>query len=87
MQPFGEHDTFVVNEVYSLLRGWVEGSVKLADEILEQYFGIERPWRFDRVNIKQIVRQTNLEECVESAPSGGISGSSSSGRSSSGSSG
>ncbi|KAG7373260.1 Hint-domain containing protein [Nitzschia inconspicua] len=82
-QPFVDHNLFFVNEAYSLLQGWAEGAVKLADEILEDHFGIARPWDFPVVDINQLVRQTNSEECVEGAPStessGGGGGSGSSG--------
>lgn len=63
-QPFVAHNLFVVNEAYSLLQGWAEGAVKLADEILEDHFGIARPWEFPVVDVNQIVRQTNSQECV-----------------------
>ena len=36
----------------------------MADEILEQYFEISRPWDFPVVDVNQLVRQTNSEECV-----------------------
>ncbi|KAL3916804.1 MAG: hypothetical protein SGILL_005013, partial [Bacillariaceae sp.] len=68
-QPFVDHNLFVVNEAYSLLQGWAEGSVKVADEILEDNFGIPRPWDFPVVDVNQLVRQTNSEECVEGSPS------------------
>jgi Hint-domain len=67
-QPFVAHNLFVVNEAYSLLQGWAEGAVKLADEILEEHFGISRPWDFPVVDVNQLVRQTNSEECVETGP-------------------
>ena len=91
MQPFVDKNLFVVNEAYSLLQGWAEGSIKLADEILQEHFGIERPWDFDAVDVNQLVRQTNSAECVEGSPSssnssggGGSSGSSSTGNGGSG---
>jgi hypothetical protein len=89
-QPFVGHNLFVVNEAYSLLQGWAEGAVKLADEILEEHFGISRPWDFPVVDVNQLVRQTNSAECVEGTPStessgGGSSGGGSGGGGSSGS--
>lgn len=77
-QPFVEDNIFVVNEAYSSLHGWAEGSLKVADEILEEYFDIKRPWLFPVVDINQIVLQTSSNECVGS-PDGGSSGSSSGG--------
>jgi hypothetical protein len=79
-QPLVNDNMFVINEAYSLLQGWAEGSIKVADEILEQYFGIERPWDFPAVDVNQLVRQTNSEECVAgAAASGGSSSGGSSG--------
>lgn len=77
-QPFVDRNIFVVNEAYSLLHGWAEGSLKVADEILEQYFDVERPWDFSVVDINQVVLQTSSAECVE-ASDGGSSGGSSGG--------
>lgn len=59
-----------MNEAYSLLQGWAEGSLKIADEILEDYFDVPRPWNFTAVDLNQIVRQTNSRECVEVVDSG-----------------
>jgi hypothetical protein len=80
-QPFVEDDIFVVNEAYSLLQGWAEGSLKAADQILEQYFDIPRPWAFADSDLNQIVRQTNSQECsaVVADDTGSSSGGSSSG--------
>lgn len=64
-QPFVDSNIFVVNEAYSLLHGWAEGSIKVADEILEDHFGVQRPWDFDSVDLNQVVLQTNSQECVE----------------------
>lgn len=63
--PFAEHGIHVVNEAYSLLHGWAEGSIKVADEILEDHFDIPRPWNFTRVDLNQIVQQTNSQECPD----------------------
>ncbi|KAL3942296.1 MAG: hypothetical protein SGARI_000313, partial [Bacillariaceae sp.] len=73
-QPFVDHNLFVVNEAYSLLQGWAEGAVKVADEILEDHFGIDRPWEFSVVDVNQLVRQTSSEECVASSASAASSG-------------
>lgn len=64
LQPFVEDRIFVVNEAYSLLQGWAEGSLKVADSVLETYFDVPRPWDFPVVDLNQIVRQTNSRECV-----------------------
>lgn len=65
MKPFCDNNIFVVNEAYSLLQGWAEGAVKLADEVLAEYFGVSRPWSFPVSDFNQIVQQTNSRECVE----------------------
>eukprot|EP00173_Palmaria_palmata_P001777 Plantae.Rhodophyta-Palmaria_palmata.ctg20324.p1 GENE.Plantae.Rhodophyta-Palmaria_palmata.ctg20324~~Plantae.Rhodophyta-Palmaria_palmata.ctg20324.p1 ORF type:complete len:336 (+),score=27.86 Plantae.Rhodophyta-Palmaria_palmata.ctg20324:134-1009(+) len=64
MKPLVDANIFVVNEAYSLLHGWAEGSIKLADSILEDYFAVERPWTFPVVDLVQIVQQTNSQECT-----------------------
>jgi uncharacterized membrane protein YgcG len=75
MQPFVEHNIYVINEAYSLLHGWAEGSLKLGDEILETYFDIPRPWSFEVSDIVQVVAQTDSRECagVSSNSTGGTS--------------
>lgn len=82
MNPFVDYNIFVVNEAYSKLQGWAEGTIKAADSMLEEYFGIERPWDFDVVDINLVVRQTNSQECTVvdgGSSSGGSDGGSSSG--------
>ena len=73
-QPFVDDNIFVVNEAYSLLQGWAEGSIKVADELLEEHFGVPRPWDFPVVDVNQLVRQTSSEECAEAAPQSGGGG-------------
>jgi hypothetical protein len=86
MQPFVDHNIYVINEAYSLLHGWAEGSLKLGDEILETYFGIPRPWSFEVSDIVQVVAQTDSRECAGvSSNSTGSGTSSGSGGSSAGS--
>jgi Hint-domain len=74
--PFVDHQIYLVNEAYSAVQAWAEGTIKLADEILEDYFGIARPWNFTVTEQNQIVRQTNSQECTAVATaSGGDAGS------------
>jgi hypothetical protein len=77
-QPFVQHQIYVVNEAYSLMQGWAEGSIKLADEILQDHFDVARPWDFELVDLNQIVRQTNSQECsattAASSGAGAVSG-------------
>ena len=65
-KPLVPAQIYVINEAYSLLHGWAEGSIKLADSILEDYFDIPRPWDFPVNDLVQFVQQTNSRECVES---------------------
>ena len=83
MQPFVDHNIFVINEAYSLLHGWAEGSLKLGDEVLETYFDIPRPWSFAVSDLVQVVAQTDSRECV-GASSNSSSGGAGSGGSSTG---
>ena len=64
-QPFVDDHIYVVNEAFSLMHGWAEGSLKVADEILEDHFGVSRPWNFPANDLNQIVQQTNSQECTE----------------------
>lgn len=74
LEPFVDSNIFVVNEAFSLLHGWAEGSIKVADQILEKYFDIERPWSFPVVDLNQIVQQTSSQECAEPDDDGTTSG-------------
>jgi hypothetical protein len=73
-QPFVQDQIYVVNEAYSLMQGWAEGSIKLADEILQDHFDVARPWDFELIDLNQIVRQTNSQECTATSGSGTSSG-------------
>jgi len=75
MMPLANENIHVINEAYSLLHGWAEGSVKLADQVLEENFGIARPWDFEVEDLVQFVQQTNSRECVAADDSGVSSGS------------
>jgi hypothetical protein len=86
LEPFVKDNIFVVNEAFSLLHGWAEGSVKLGDQILLKYFGIERPWSFPVSDFNQIVSQTASSECAAAPGDGTTSGGSSGGGSSGGAS-
>ena len=37
----------------------------LADEVLEDYFSVQRPWDFDAPDYVQRVGQTSSQECTE----------------------
>lgn len=37
----------------------------LADEVLEEYFGVDRPWEFEAPDYVQFVRQTTAQTCQE----------------------
>ncbi|CAB9499075.1 Flavin containing amine oxidoreductase [Seminavis robusta] len=63
-QPFVHDEIYVINEAFSLMHGWAEGSIKVADEVLQDHFGIARPWNFTVVDLNQIVRQTDSQECT-----------------------
>jgi hypothetical protein len=87
LEPFVKDNLFVVNEAFSLLHGWAEGSVKLADKILLEHFDIERPWSFPVSDFNQVVSQTASSECPDAPVDSGTTSGSSSGGSSSGGSG
>jgi Hint-domain len=68
--PFVDEQIYLVNEAYSAVQAWAEGTIKLADEILESHFGIARPWNFTVTEQNQIVRQTNSQECTTAVERG-----------------
>ncbi len=41
------------------------GTLLLADEVLEEYFSVQRPWDFEAPDYVQRVAQTSSEECTE----------------------
>ena len=50
---------------------WAEGTLLLADEVLEDYFSVARPWDFEAPDYVQVVAQTSSEECSEENGGGG----------------
>jgi hypothetical protein len=42
-KPVEDQDIFVVGEAYSYMQGWVEGALDIAESMLEEFFGLERP--------------------------------------------
>ena len=70
-QQFVSHNIYVVNETFSLMHG----CLKVVDEILHDHFDIGRPWNVTAVDLNQIVRQTNSQECADAGAAGGSSGS------------
>lgn len=42
-KPVDDQDIFIVGEAYSYGQGWVEGALDIAESMLEDYFGFERP--------------------------------------------
>lgn len=74
MKPLNSLGLHVVNEAFSKVQGWAEGSLLLADEILEEYYGVARPWDFDVPDGVFYLAQTSSEECVAEEDSGSSSG-------------
>ena len=74
-KPLNAYHIHVINEAFSKLQGWAEGSLLLADEVLKDYFEVERPWAFDAPDFVQRLAQTSSQECfVEEDTSGGGGG-------------
>lgn len=61
--PLNSYGIHVVNEAFSFVQGWAEGSLQVADQVLEDYFGISPPWDFAVDPSVQYVAQTNSAEC------------------------
>lgn len=71
MDPLGDDGIYVVTEAYSTMHGWAEGSVKVADQVLEKYFDVPRPWDFAVEDIEQPNHDTSSETtCVGGAAGG-----------------
>ena len=73
-KPLNAYHIHVINEAFSKLQGWAEGSLLLADDVLKEYFGVERPWNFTAPDYVQSVAQTSSQECTENNDEGGNSG-------------
>lgn len=58
LQPLNNVGIHVVNEAFSKVQGWAEGSLQLADEVLKEHFGVDNPWPFTVPDVTQRVRQT-----------------------------
>lgn len=70
--PLNDYNIHVINEAFSKLQGWAEGSLLLADKVLEDYFSVQRPWDFDTPpDIVQRLAQTSSEECPVGEDGGG----------------
>jgi hypothetical protein len=67
MKPLNSYHIHVINEAFSKLQSWAEGSLLLADEVLEEFFGVERAWDFDAPDTVQYVAQTSSQECAGQA--------------------
>jgi hypothetical protein len=65
MKPLNRYRIHVINEAFSKLQSWAEGSLLLADEVLEEFFGVGRMWDFDAPDTVQSLAQTSSQECAE----------------------
>lgn len=75
MFPLNSFHIHVINEAFSTLQGWAEGALRLADQVLETYFNVDRPWSFEVSDMVQRVSQTSSEECTPEDNTGGGGGS------------
>ena len=73
--PLNSIRVHVVNEAFSTLQGWAEGSLRVADRVLNDYFNVPRPWSFNVTDLNQIVSQTSSDTTCPagSSPSSGNS--------------
>ena len=77
MAPLAGADVHVVNEAFSNVQGWAEGTLQHADKVLKSRWNVDHPWPFTVSDSAQYVAQTVAPPCVASsaAPSGGSSSS------------
>lgn len=57
LKPAENDDIFIVGEAYSIGQGWVEGALTTAEQMLESYFGLDRP--------KWLAKDYDLMPCPE----------------------
>ena len=62
--PLNKYNIHVINEAFSYVQGWAEGSLQVADKTLEEFFEVTPPWDFTVERLVQVVAQTSSEECV-----------------------
>ena len=43
LDPLGSYGIHLVNEAFSFVQGWAEGSLQQADTVLKDYFGVDQP--------------------------------------------
>ena len=71
-EALSAHGAYVINEAYSKVQGWAEGSLQVADEVLEDSFGLARPWSFAASTYPIHLAQTQPAQDCDS-DSGGAS--------------
>eukprot|EP00633_Aureoumbra_lagunensis_P003462 CAMPEP_0197301690 /NCGR_PEP_ID=MMETSP0890-20130614/50557_1 /TAXON_ID=44058 ORGANISM="Aureoumbra lagunensis, Strain CCMP1510" /NCGR_SAMPLE_ID=MMETSP0890 /ASSEMBLY_ACC=CAM_ASM_000533 /LENGTH=735 /DNA_ID=CAMNT_0042781059 /DNA_START=255 /DNA_END=2462 /DNA_ORIENTATION=+ len=74
----------IINEAFSKVQSWAEGSFQQADFVLENSYGIPRPWDFEGEEVPIHVAQTAAYTPEDCEADGGSSGGGSSGGGSSG---
>jgi len=52
----------VVNEAFSNLQAWAEGTLMAADAVLKKHFDVQPPWSFTVTEEMQVVQQTKRPE-------------------------
>jgi len=71
-QPLNVAGIHLINEAFSNVQGWAEGSLQLADTVLKQHFNIDPPWPFVVPDVTQRVAQTSaLAGCAALSTGGG----------------
>lgn len=62
LDPLGEYGIHVVNEAFSFVQGWAEGSLQQADAVLDAHFGVSHPWgaRDMASELSRVVADTSI---------------------------
>ena len=82
--PLGAYGIHCVNEAFSYVQGWAEGSLQQADAVLDAYFGVSPPWgSLDTASELSKVERDTAMNCDAQASSSGSTADSSGGSSSS----
>jgi len=56
--PLADLGIHTINEAFSNVQGWADGSLQRADEVLQAVWDVATPWSFTVTDSPQVVRQT-----------------------------
>jgi hypothetical protein len=72
--PLADLRIHTINEAFSNVQGWADGSLQRADEVLQSVWDVPTPWSFTVTDLPQIVRQTVAPPAACEETAGGVVG-------------